>query len=100
MHRIFRLWTQSFNSVLPSSIREWNNLSLDVRNGDSIIIFKRKLNSDIKSIPGYFYAGKRRAQVRHTRLRTKGSSLNDDLFQTHINDSPPCLCGNVENTHH
>ena len=41
--------TQYFNSFLSSSIREWNNLSLDVRNSDSIIIFKRKLNSDIKS---------------------------------------------------
>ena len=28
-----------------------------MRNSDSIIIFKRKLNSDIKSIPRYFYAG-------------------------------------------
>ena len=39
--------TQYFNSFLPPSIREWNNLSHDVRNSDSIIIFKRKLNSDI-----------------------------------------------------
>ena len=92
--------TQYFNSFLPSSIREWNNLSLDVRNSDSIIIFKRKLNSDIKSIPRYFYAGNRRAQVLHTRLRTKCSSLNNDLFQKRINDSHLCLCGNVENTDH
>ena len=39
--------TQYYNSFLPSYIREWNNLSLDVRNSDSIIIFKRKMNSDI-----------------------------------------------------
>ena len=30
--------TQYFNSFLPSSIREWNNLSLNVRNSNSIII--------------------------------------------------------------
>ena len=48
--------TQYFNSFLPSSIREWNNLSLAVRNSDSIINFKRKLSSDIKYIPRYFYA--------------------------------------------
>ena len=41
--------TQYFNSFLPSSIREWNNLPLDVRNSDFVIIFKRKLNSDIKA---------------------------------------------------
>ena len=33
--------TQYFNSFLPSTIGEWNNLSLDVRNSDSIFIFKR-----------------------------------------------------------
>ena len=92
--------TQYFNLFVPSSIREWNNLSLDVRHSDSIIIFKRKLNSDIKYIPRYFYAGKRRAQVLHTRLRTKCSSNYDDLFQKRINDSPLCRCGNVENTYH
>ena len=88
--------TQYFDSFLPSPIREWNNLSLDVRNSDSIMIFKRKLDSDIKSIPRYLYAGNRRAQVLHARLRTKCSSL----FQKRINDSPLCLCGNVENTDH
>ena len=92
--------TQFINSFLLSSIGEWNNLSLDVRNSDSIIIFKRKLNSDINSIPRYFYAGNIRAQVLHIRLRTKYKSLNDDLFQKRINVSPLCLCGNVENTDH
>ena len=38
--------------------------------------------------------------VLHIRSRTKFSSLNDDLFQKHINDSPLCLCGNVEKTDH
>ena len=38
--------TQYFNSFLPSTIREWNTL-LDVGNCNSIISFKRKLNSDI-----------------------------------------------------
>ena len=71
-----------------------------MRNGDSVFIFKRKLNSDIKAIPRYCYAGNRRAQVIHTRLRTKCSSLNDDLFQKRINDSPLCLCGNMVNTDH
>ena len=75
-------------------------MPLDVRNSDSVIIFKRKLNIDIKAIHRHFYAGNRRAQVLHTRLRTKCSSLNDDLFQKRITDSPLCLCGNLENTDH
>ena len=57
--------------TLPSSIWEWNNLPLDVRNSDYVIIFKRKLNSDIKAVPRHFYAGNRRARVLHTRLQTR-----------------------------
>ena len=58
---------QYYNSFLPSSIREWNNLPLDVRNSDYAIIFKRKLNTDIEAIHRHVYAGNRRAQVLHTR---------------------------------
>ena len=75
-------------------------MQLDVRNNVSVIIFKRKLNSDIKAIHRFFYTGNMRAQALHTRLRTKCSSLNDDLFLKRITDSPLCLCGNVENTDH
>ena len=50
-------------------------MPLYVRNSDSVIIFKRKLNYDIKAIPRFFYAGNRRAQVLHTRLRTSVAHL-------------------------
>ena len=92
--------TQYFNSFLPSTIREWNTLPLDVRNCDSINSFKRKLNSDMNVVPKYFYTGNRKAQVLHVRIRTKCSSLNNDLYQKGINESPLCLCGHVENADH
>ena len=92
--------TQYFNSFLPSTIREWNTLPLDVRNCDSINSFKRKLNSDINVVPKYFYTGNRKAQVLRVRIRTKCSSLNNDLYQKGINESPLCLCGHVENADH
>ena len=44
--------TQYFKSSLPSAIRIWNNLPLDVRTSDSVIIFKRKLNFEIKATLG------------------------------------------------
>ena len=66
-------------------------------NCNSIISFKRKLNSDINVVPNYFYAGNRKAQVLHVRIRTKCSSLNNDLYQKGINESPLCVCGYVEN---
>ena len=76
--------TQYFNSFLPSTIRERNNLPLDVRNCDSIISFKSKLNSDINVVPKlvkYVYAVHRNAWVLHVRIRIKCSSLNNDFYK-------------------
>ena len=36
----------------------------------------------------------------HTRLRTKCSSLNKDLFDKKIVVSPQCNCGRIESTYH
>ena len=58
MHTTFVQYTHEQHSILnlflPSAIREWNTLPLNVRNCDSIISFKRKLNSDINAVPKYF----------------------------------------------
>ena len=59
-----------------------------------------QLNVAKISSPKYFYFGDRRSQVLHTRLRTKCSSLNHDLFLKRITDTPLCRCGSVENTQH
>ena len=89
-----------YNSFLPSVIREWNNLPLDVRNSDSLNSFKRRLNDRDRYIPKYYYSGNRKLQILHTRLQTGCSSLNHDLFLKHITDSPLCRCGEIENTEH
>lgn len=92
--------SQYFNSFLPSAIREWNNLPLDTRNCDSVNSFKRRLNGGRSAVPKYYYTKNRRLQIIHTRLRTKCSSLNNDLFLKHITDSPLCRCGSIENAEH
>ena len=89
-----------YNSFLPSVIREWNNLPLDVRNSDSLNSFKRRLNDRDRYIPKYYYSGNRKLQILHTRLRTGCSSLNHDLFLKHITDSTLCRCGETETTEH
>ena len=48
-----------YRSFLPSSIRAWNDLSLEVRQSK---------------------IGNRLSQIQHTRLRTDCSSLNHHLF--------------------
>ena len=92
--------TQYYESFLPSTLRQWNNLQIETRQCDSLNSFKRVLNKDKKYVPKYYYYGKRKAQVLHTRLRTGCSSLNLDLFLKSISDSPMCRCGSIENTQH
>ena len=62
--------------------------------------FKRLLNMDKSSTPAHFYIGNRKSQVLHTRLRTKCSALNADLFSKGVVISPVCHCGLIENTYH
>ena len=91
---------QYFNSFLPSVIREWNSLPLDVRNSTSVSSFKCRLKERNYLVPKYYYTGNRKLQILHARLRTECSSLNHDLFLKHITESPLCRCGAIENTDH
>ena len=97
---IFSRTTQYFNSFLPSVIREWNDLSLDIKVSASVSSFKRRLKERNRIVPKFYYVGNRKLQILHTRLRTKCSSLNHDLFLKHITESPLCRCGAVETTEH
>ena len=104
MHTTFVQYTHEQHSILtllclrPSE--SGTLYPIDVRNCDYIISFKRKLNSDINVVPKYFYTCNRKALVLHVRIRTKCSSLNNDLYQKGISESPLCLCGHIENAHH
>ena len=89
-----------YRSFLPSSIRAWNGLSLEVRQSNSIQSFKYPLNKNLKKLPKYYYIDNRLSQIQHTQLRTDCSSLNHHLFSKNIVDSPHCACGAVETTKH
>ena len=89
-----------YNSFLPSTIRDWNNLPIETSNLTSKASFKQKLNANIITLPKYFFEGKRIGQIHHARLRTKCSSLNYHLFSKNIVDDPLCLCGSIEDSKH
>ena len=91
---------QFYNSFLPSTLREWNNLPSEARQCTTLNSFKHFLKKDKSSVPNYYYHGNRKAQILHARLRTGCSSLNLDLFYKNITDSPLCLCGSVEDPQH
>ena len=73
-----------YKSFLPSCIREWNEIPLNIRNSTSLSSF----------------SGNILLQIHHTRLRTKCSSLNQHLHSKNIIDNPLCACGSVETTNH
>ena len=81
-------------------VRDWNSLPDDHRNATTVDSFKCHLNHNKKVVPRHFYMGHRKLQVLHTRLRTKCSALNYDLFIRNIVTSPLCRCGEVENAEH
>lgn len=91
---------QYYHSFLPTVVREWNNLSEETKQAESVNLFKYRINQGKTLVPKHFYAGNRKLQMLHARLRTKCSSLNHDLFVKNIVDSPLCRCGEIENTNH
>ena len=89
-----------YSPFLPSVVREWNNLPQQAKQINSLTSFKAYLTRDKIKVPKYFYKGKRKLQVMHTRIRTNCSALNKDLFRKNIVDSPSCTCGAIENAYH
>ena len=89
-----------YNSFLPSTLRQWNNLSIETRQLTSLNSFQCFLKKDKRTVPRYYFYGVRKAHILHTRLRMGCSSLNLDLFMKNITDSPMCQCGSIENTQH
>jgi hypothetical protein len=96
-HSRTNLYSSSF---LPAVIRDFNNLPSETKHASSLSSFKRQLSKDISPPPKYFYFGKRKIQVIHTKLRTNCSSLSYDLFKKNISDSPSCQCGEIETASH
>ena len=91
-------------SFLPSTIRLWNNLSVNIRNSPSSASFKLNLKNSYdvpKKPPDFFFVGSRLGNMLHTRLRRNCSSLKSDLFRCNIIDICYCDCGNfVETVEH
>ena len=88
------------NSFLPSTIRDWNELPINIRSSTSIGIFKRCIRDNTNKPPDYYHFGPRKLQILHARLRTGCSMLKSHLFAKNVIDSPACDCGGVENVQH
>ena len=74
------------NSFLPSSVKLWNEVPVEVRNNSSIFSFKRYLNRNQLKLPKYFQYGTRKEQILVARLRLNCSSLRQHLFSRNLVD--------------
>ena len=93
--------TESYrNSFLPSVIKAWNDLPVDIRNNPSLWSLKNFLNRNLSKNPTYFNCGSRIGQIYHARLRTNSGPLNDHLYKCNLSDSPLCRCGARETSKH
>lgn len=93
------------DSYIPSTIRQWNNLDLSIRNVGSMPHFKSELkklsNSYSVNIPKYYSYGPRKLNIVLTQFRCSATFLNYDLFKVNIISNPSCSCGAIrEDSYH
>ena len=90
-------------SFFPKTIREWNNLSLELKEADSINILKEKLKrlygpNKSKKLYSHGYGWH---TVNHCRIRLGLSHLNHHLFRFNIMQSAYCenvTCDDIPET--
>ena len=78
-----QLWTKyDFfkNSFFPSTIKEWNNLDLQIRKSKSISIFKSNILKFIRPKPNVYYYHNPKGIKLWTRLRLGLSYLHQQKF--------------------
>jgi hypothetical protein len=67
-------------STIQSTVREWNNLNLSVRNLDTLSKLKKEIRSSISMpIPRHYSYCPRKLNTILTQLRCNASFLNYDL---------------------
>ena len=89
-------------SFLPSAVRDWNALDINIRKLNSFNQFKKAICPLKKLQHKYFVEfGSRSNQIIHCRLRLDCSDLNAHRFTRHISNNSYCSCGHpFEDTVH
>jgi hypothetical protein len=83
--------SNTYDSFISSTIRQWNSLDPSIRNVDYIAKFKTELRKrkDISQVPKHYEIGPRKLNIILTQLRYFASFFNYDLFQ--VNSFRPVL---------
>ena len=91
------------NSFFPSTIIEWNNLDSNIRNSESLEIFKKRILAFIRpSANSTFHCHCPDGLKLITRLSLDLSHHRFHKFTHNFQDTlnPTCCCGTVETTIH
>ena len=87
------------DSIIPSTISQWNNLPNHIRTIKKLDTFKFMLKKEYTESPNPLYHyGSRFSQMSHTRIRVKFSNLNFHLFNYNLVTSPNCIHCNLPET--
>ena len=95
--------SNTYDSFIPSTIRQWKSLDPSIRNVDYIAKFKTELRKrkDISPVPKHYAIRHQKPNIILTQLRCFASFLNYDLFQVNIVSDPSCRCSaNREDSYH
>ena len=87
-----------FVIFLPSALKPWNNLPIDIRNSISLNSLKAAIKKKPDKKLSYYYLGCKYGQVLHARLRMNSSYLREHLFMRGLVDSPDSASGQSEFT--
>ena len=76
-------------------LRLWNTFSTLLTEIQPFSRFRALLKKQFrpKHCPVWYYTGKKRPNLLHTRLRLNTSSLNGDLYRNNLTNDPSCSCG-------
>ena len=88
-------------SILPDSIRQWNNLSDTVKSNKDYFNFVNSIKDKCQPNP-IFYGVNRRLAIIHSQFSLKCSNLNSHLHKLHVVPDPFCMCDNktIEDCYH
>jgi hypothetical protein len=80
-------------SYFPQTTKDWNNLPKEMKDATSLEQFSEMMGRPERKEERY-YAGTRRGNILHSRLRLSCSDLNSHLADNNLVESPACRCGN------
>ena len=88
-------------SFIPSTLRLWNELDIDIRRSSTLNEIKSELRKQTSKVNDFLSIGDRKYNIIRTRIRHSCSSLKTDLQRINVVPHLICDCGiDIENAGH